>query len=349
MASNLARFAQLIVTRSNVGSDFFLQLNDSVYLAYNGNEDGPRPQIVLFHGIQADCEQSPEALLRNCWSSEDGCEFWVKSWLKRSFPTATVYLVYYDCRIAEDDNCGSLDMYATAERILGDLLLEDIGQSPRNPVILVGQDIGGQVLKAVCLQASRRSRSGYDSPEKQFLEQVKGTFFFSTPHGGLEPGIPYLHAQDQMKVVMKTFRVHSPQHARANEDFRKLAKLYNWRTKGLGAIQLGPLIHVPEASARLGVDEFHMVDSTAMSICRPKSRSASSFRHLEKFVHDSLSDFQLKSPHTLGSRYGSVCAPLAKTAWAMDRLYSSYRLNIAFIPLLNLCDYRRKLYKNDRV
>ncbi|KAL2643582.1 hypothetical protein R1flu_011169 [Riccia fluitans] len=76
----------------------------------------------------------------------------------------------------QDDKHGRLDMFVPAEMILDNLLLAGIGQSRKNPVILIGQDIGGLVLKETCLRAN-------SGPEEDEVSAAVERFFllFHTP------------------------------------------------------------------------------------------------------------------------------------------------------------------------
>ncbi|KAL2643577.1 hypothetical protein R1flu_011164 [Riccia fluitans] len=165
------------------------RLNDIVYLAYDGNKEGRGGQIVFLHGIQSDHELDHDVHMRLSWSNKDGSQLWPNSWLSESFPTAAIYLVQYDSRMHQDDKHGRLDMFVTAEMILDNLLLAGIGQSRKNPVILIGQDIGGLVLKETCLRANSGARQ--DQRKMMFLQQLKGIFYFSTPNLGLDHKMHY--------------------------------------------------------------------------------------------------------------------------------------------------------------
>ncbi|KAL2645193.1 hypothetical protein R1flu_012780 [Riccia fluitans] len=74
-------------------------------------------------------------------------------------------------------------MYLIRENLVQSLIdLQGAGQNC--PVILVGHCVGGLVLKEVCLRASEcTSLSTYpERPYKQFLQNLRGAFFYSTPH-----------------------------------------------------------------------------------------------------------------------------------------------------------------------
>ncbi|KAL2643569.1 hypothetical protein R1flu_011156 [Riccia fluitans] len=99
----------------------------------------------------------------------------------------------------QDDKHGRLDMFATAEMILDNLSLAGIGQSRKNPVILIGQDIGGLVLKETCLRANSGARQ--DQRKMMFLQQLKGIFYFSTPHLGLDHEMHYWDPACQAQLM----------------------------------------------------------------------------------------------------------------------------------------------------
>ncbi|KAL3685434.1 hypothetical protein R1sor_003456 [Riccia sorocarpa] len=259
-----------------------VRLNDAVYLVYDGNRKGRGCQIVFLHGLQVNHEEDEDTTyLRNCWSSRDGSELWPKCWLAKSFPTASIYLVKYDSRLLKDPNNIQKDMYITAEGILSSLLLQKIGQSPKNPVILVGQDIGGLVIKEICLQASRHEG---EEEKRLFSQQVKGIVYYSTPHLGVDVqfGDRNFHAE-----LVKVLTIHNEDISRSNEAFRKLGEKRKWRTMALWPSRVG-LLNVKEGTARFNVDIFCPIDASSEDICRPEDRSSSSFLELEKFIHDTL-------------------------------------------------------------
>ncbi|KAL3685435.1 hypothetical protein R1sor_003457 [Riccia sorocarpa] len=264
------------------------RVRDALYLVYDGNRNGRGCQIVFLHGLQVNHEQEEDvAYLRNCWSSRDDSELWPK-WLglAESFPTASVYLVKYNSRLLKDDTNMQTDMYITAEYILSNLLLAKIGQSPRNPVILVGQDIGGLVIKEVCLQASGREGEEEKRLEEKrlFLQQVKGIVYYSTPHLGVDMQFEdrEFHAE-----LMKVLTIHNDEISRFNEAFRKLRGKRGWRTIALWPSRVS-LLNVNKGTARFDVDIFCPIDASSEDICRPKDRSSSSFGELEKFIEDTL-------------------------------------------------------------
>ncbi|KAL3679890.1 hypothetical protein R1sor_022846 [Riccia sorocarpa] len=280
---------------------------DAVYRVYNGNRKGRGCQIVFLHGLQVNHEQEEDAAyLRKCWSSRDGCELWPK-WLAGSFPSASIYLVKYDSRLHEDDKNSQRDMHITAEGILSDLLLANIGQSPKNPVILVGQDIGGLVIKEICLLASRHLG---EEKKMLFSQQVKGIVYYSTPHLGvrMEFGDCELDAK-----LAKVLHIHNAEIARSNEEFRRLRGKMKWRCIALWASHVDTL-NVEEGTARFDVDIFCPIDGSAMDICKPEDRSSSSFGQLEEFIRETLFGNRKTSRPRLDFKEDPKYVPLEKTS-----------------------------------
>ncbi|KAL3679883.1 hypothetical protein R1sor_022839 [Riccia sorocarpa] len=286
---------------------FFLQRTDAVYRVYNGNRKGRGCQIVFLHGLQVNHKQEEDAAyLRKCWSSRDGCELWPK-WLAGSFPSASIYLVKYDSRLHEDDKNKQRDMHITAEGILSDLLLANIGQSPKNPVILVGQDIGGLVIKTICLLASRHLG---EEKKRLFSQQVKGIVYYSTPHLGvrMEFGDCELDAK-----LAKVLTIHNAEIVRSNEEFRRLRGKMKWRCIALWASHVDPL-NVEEGTARFDVDIFCPIDGSAMNICKPEDRSSSSFGQLDEFIRETLFGNRKASRPRLDFKEDPKYVPLQKTS-----------------------------------
>ncbi|KAL3679888.1 hypothetical protein R1sor_022844 [Riccia sorocarpa] len=286
---------------------FMAERTDAVYRVYDGNRKGRGCQIVFLHGLQVNHEQEEDAAyLRKCWSSRDGCELWPK-WLAGCFPSASIYLVKYDSRLHEDDKNKQRDMHITAEGILSDLLLANIGQSPKNPVILVGQDIGGLVIKTICLLASRHLG---EEKKRLFSQQVKGIVYYSTPHLGvrMEFGDCELDAK-----LAKVLTIHNAEIVRSNEEFRRLRGIMNWSCIALWASHVDTL-NVEEGTARFDVDIFCPIDCSAMDICHPEDRSSSSFGKLAEFIRETLNGNRNASRPKLDFKEDPKYVPLRKTS-----------------------------------
>ncbi|KAL3685674.1 hypothetical protein R1sor_003696 [Riccia sorocarpa] len=122
------------------------KLNDSLFSLYE--PVNPNAELVFFHGvIQKTC---PDMHVR-AWMSSNVC--WPAVWLQdeADLPRARILSVQYDSSLEKANDAGVYSMNTLVEALASDLLvLSDVGQSGR-PVVLVGHDLGGLVIKALCV------------------------------------------------------------------------------------------------------------------------------------------------------------------------------------------------------
>ncbi len=102
-------------------------------------------------------------------------------------------------------------------------LQAEVGQN--RPVVLVGHSLGGLVLKKLAVEAMKQAtmeRSDFSPCCKAFCNNLAGTFFFATPHGGSEWGgreRAVLTPIGQAGPVLDYLTVFSEQGAKLNCEF----------------------------------------------------------------------------------------------------------------------------------
>ncbi|KAL3684354.1 hypothetical protein R1sor_002376 [Riccia sorocarpa] len=123
------------------------KLNNSLYSWYEPND--PALEIVFFHGqVRAVCSDTH----RIAWTTSCG-ECWPAEWLQdeQGFPRGRILSVEYDSSLNRSKSAGVYSMEVLSEALATDLiLLGDVGQTGR-PVVLVGHELGGIVIKALCV------------------------------------------------------------------------------------------------------------------------------------------------------------------------------------------------------
>ncbi|CAM6097874.1 unnamed protein product [Calypogeia fissa] len=242
-------------------------------------------QILFFHGLQL--VDYPDAHVLT-WKSEDYYVIWPQKWLVEDFPGAQIFTISYNEGVA------NLDMFLVGENLTPDLIEGEIGQVPGCPVIMVGYCVGGLVTKEICLQAKKQFHSGKTSTiakEKlgMFLENVRGIFFYGTPHRGssLIDNVPDGPLFEYLKVLNKDA-------ARLNEFFDDFRVLYpNWKVHGLGEslpTNAGNVV-VPEAAARYG-HEFWIVNADHDTICRPRNKVDKRFYALRNLIDSIIKNLE---------------------------------------------------------
>ncbi|KAL2644455.1 hypothetical protein R1flu_012042 [Riccia fluitans] len=285
------------------------KLNDEVYELYRPASGSFNLEVVFFHGFQT--ENSEDAYIRT-WMTRDGSECWLNTWLVERFPQARILSVSYDSGSRESDSQGRVDMYLIAEKLVPSLVdLAGVGQIC--PVVLVGHCVGGLILKATCLRASQCTALSTcrQRPYKQFLQNLREAFFYSTPHSGTY--IPVRAATDGGGPLLEYLHLLNASSARMNDEFKKLRDEYECQTRGLYAAnetRTSKLLHltdqefissqklsstpahimvVEEGSGRFDVDTFYTISGVDhFTICSPVDRQSSNFLLLVHFLEEIL-------------------------------------------------------------
>ncbi|CAM6119022.1 unnamed protein product [Calypogeia fissa] len=281
-----AKKLKLAASSSNVARQP-KQINSHVFEIY-APKGKAVVEIVFFHGLQWEESHQPHITI---WKSADGSQLWL-DWIVDQFQDSRLLTIAYDAQIEKTDEHGNMDMYQITENLVPSLtgLGANVGQSGC-PVILVGHCLGGLVMKELCLTADRelhrRSDEQSNIPVKNFLNHLKGLFFFATPHHGTE-----LADQSRglaMSSLFESMTTLNPDRARGNEDFRKLRSKKRWKTFVILAGCPGKFygLVVTEASARYDADESY-TDGAAnhFNVCQLNSKQCSSFQQLSYFVFE---------------------------------------------------------------
>ncbi|CAM6081836.1 unnamed protein product [Calypogeia fissa] len=266
------------------------QINDHVFEVGKPDEGPPSVEMVFFHGLHN--EGSLDEAHYTTWLSRDKSQLWL-DWILEEFPQARILTVSYDASLSRTYTQGNMDMYITAENLLQDLTEGNarVGQQGC-PVVLVGHSIGGVVMKELCLQANSRVSFFSSQPAQNFLQNVVGFFYFSTPHHGTR----LADGRATGSLLVESLSTLHLQAARSNENFRRLRFKYSWKATGVAEGRKTTLrtfkdFIVPEASARDGMDDFY-TDASAdhFDVCRMESTHSSAFQKLCDLVKGFLDE-----------------------------------------------------------
>ncbi|CAM6121793.1 unnamed protein product [Calypogeia fissa] len=279
-------------SKTEVEADEVPQLNASVYELYSPPST-PRMDVLFFHGFQHGSYHDAHL---STWQSGDGACYWPKTWLVKRFGDARILTIAYNAVVMKCHESQVFDMFNMGENLASDLLAANIGQDPFRPVVLVGHSFGGLVIKQLCVYASfqtgildRNSKDSYRL--NSFLENVKGIFFYSTPHNGIADGIAeHFVYNGPLLEYVKTL---STLTARLNHDFDKLCgqggQCKKWQMAAVGESlpTTSGRFHrqvVEEASSRYG-SGFNLVErADHISVCRPLNETCRSFYALTNFL-----------------------------------------------------------------
>ncbi|CAM6103741.1 unnamed protein product [Calypogeia fissa] len=263
------------------------ELNDHVFQVYAPeNNERPSVEIVFFHGLQL--RESDNKPHLTTWKAAEASES-LFDLIQRDFPKSRLLTVLYDARVKQTNRHGRITMYQLRENLVRDLIVSAYVGQDGCPVILVGHCVGGLVMKEMCLHAEKLllQLDKRNTPVKNFLNHLKGLFFYATPHGGTK--LADQSKESVMPPLFEYVKTYNNERARTNDDFWKLRKARMWETRGIMAscrVNLGAFkdIVVSEGSARHDVDSFYTAaEADHFTVCQPTSKS-SSFQKLSELV-----------------------------------------------------------------
>ncbi|KAL3689060.1 hypothetical protein R1sor_015369 [Riccia sorocarpa] len=268
------------------------QHNDSLYSLYSPTD--PNAEFVFFHGI---VREPCENIHIEAWTTSSGI-CWPAEWLhsERGLERAHIFSVNYDSSLIKRDDAGVFSMNNLTENLAQDLIsCGNIGQKGL-PVVLIGYDLGGLVIKALCVYlesepVSREKGRMYGD----FLKNVKGIFYFSTPHQGVE----IVDGSDFDGELAEYAKLLNAKTAQMNGRFQKIRQARKWKTGGLGHLvkdQKGS-IHLPEGTMRYDTDSFMMTAGTWETINKPDSPESSSFQFFLSNVRSFIKDHLKEEPN----------------------------------------------------
>ncbi|KAL2622640.1 hypothetical protein R1flu_002845 [Riccia fluitans] len=294
----------------------FEKINNGVYAL--SREVDPDVTLVFFHGL-SQRGTNPEHAFWRTWKRREHEDCWPESLLPKLLKVegrgykASVLSVSYESRPdpgKDGKGTEASDEYRIVENLVNDLIFDedaDVGQKGV-PVILVGHDLGGILIKRFVLMVEDKAYTASEEKVrrklKNFLENLSSVFFYSTPHYGAE-AFEQLAAKLKKSDANQTLRLMTILHketARINDDFGKYrraeqgSKKSKFTTYGIHAgrattLEGGLSIPiVPEGSARSDVDHFYSVRADHFGICQVDDFSTTHLRTLIGAIRDAASN-----------------------------------------------------------
>ncbi|KAL3698350.1 hypothetical protein R1sor_012426 [Riccia sorocarpa] len=279
----------------------FQKISDALYVFYE-----PKPpqsaklDIFFFHGLECEFEGADvrDAHILTWRSTGQNEEIWPQKWLREDFPQARIISVTYDCCTTQTETDGRMDLY-----LIGESLVQEIRwareRCPNRPVILVGHGFGGVVLKQLCVNAQeKKGNSEFGKDVDMLLESIRGFFFYSTPHSGIE-GMP--PQAENEGLLLRWMRMLDSNSARLHGTFSSMLseRRFRWRISGVGEVEstVEHGLRVPEASARFG-DNYITVQGDHFSVCRPSDKNDNKYIHLRNLIEDvqRQAELEMKQP-----------------------------------------------------
>lgn len=185
-------------------------------------------EIIFFPGLGLDGDLD-EAFWKTWVAKDNEKVVWPKDWLSVMFPNARILSISYDCG---DDEEPHSNVFALAEQLVNEIILEPNVLDLRCPVFLVGHSLGGLIIKHLIVSAVKLQKELGNSNEADsinaFMENLKGVFYYGTPHLGsriadLPHGLPHT---DSLMKLLTTLNSEAP---RIGESFRRIRRAYDVR------------------------------------------------------------------------------------------------------------------------
>ncbi|KAL2613021.1 hypothetical protein R1flu_024713 [Riccia fluitans] len=262
------------------------KLQDRVYQLFpdpNLKEAAPSAdvEIVLFHGLHMP-DSDPEQLFWKTWKMrQDSDKVWPEVLLPNALQkdgkqiSPRVLSVKYESRA----DLGDLGPDAGDEKLMVESLVEElihpddgpIGQKEGVPVILIGHDLGGLLIKSFVIEVEELADS-----------------ILSDQH-----------------PMLRFMRVVNNQTARINSDFQTYRhgkakfKASRFTSNAIHALYKTPVTVngnekseqiVKEASARADNDIFYSVSANHFDVCRPKDENDLAFKILVREIREACSN-----------------------------------------------------------
>ncbi|KAG6552407.1 hypothetical protein Mapa_005968 [Marchantia paleacea] len=287
-----------------------IKLNDEVYEIHAPLDRDPSVELVFVHGIsQNENDDKPYLTTWSTMPSDAGGEkCWVNTWLVNEeieeidiqMRYARILTVSYDSSVSKTQSKGTLDSYCIAENLTNSLInLANVGQH-NCPIVLVGHCVGGLVIKEVCLHASRSvgGHGNNKSMYEAFMQNLKGFFFYATPHMGFSAKLESLHLTGDL---VESVNFWNKRTARVNQEFQQTREMHKWKAHGVGEsnktdftvfkkawpIRITAMM-VEEPSARSAcMEKFSSVQHTDhFTICRPSDNASNSYLNFVSFLRE---------------------------------------------------------------
>ncbi|KAL3698322.1 hypothetical protein R1sor_012398 [Riccia sorocarpa] len=277
------------------------KVSDALYVLYEPKRaESANLDIFFFHGLECEGAHVRDAHILTWGSTGRKQEIWPQKWLSEDFPQARIISVSYDCCTKQTETEGRMDLY-----LIGESLVQEIRwareRCPNRPVILVGHGFGGVVLKKLCVNAQeKKGNSEFGKDMDMLLESIRGFFFYSTPHLGIE-GMP--PQAENEGLLLRWMRMLDSNSARLHGTFSSMLseRRFRWRISGVGEVESTLERHglrVPEASARFG-DNYITVQGDHFSVCRPFDKSDNRYIHLRNLIEDVQRQAELETKQPL--------------------------------------------------
>ncbi|KAG0554316.1 hypothetical protein KC19_12G081800 [Ceratodon purpureus] len=276
-------------------------IRDSVYLLSEPGHGAPNMEVVFIHGLTV--EDYHDAYWRTWTVGNNDTECWPIKFLKADFPNARILAVCYDSSLFVAGAAGMSDLYAAGETLVSALVEKPVSVGLNNcPIVFVCHCLGGLLAKQIIVHVDDRKQHRNDPKYKNFLDNIRGFQFYSTPHQGSHlgsrlAGLARSRLSSRKKArskMAKALNVINDDVGRLNGKFDAVKDSTEYRDKWFWSnvveknethLECG--FHglvVTETSARLGPTPITYVDTDYLGVCKPESTTSRSYISLKNLI-----------------------------------------------------------------
>lgn len=145
------------------------------------NPDDPLVDVVFVHGMGGGSYKT--------WRKNNKVDqFWPSEWLPRdpNFKTARIHTFGYNANWSEDSDA-ALDMVGAGKALHSAMISSPhLNKGNKTPIIMVGHDMGGIVIKQGLLEFRREVAEGVDHHHSGLAHRIRSLMFMATPHLGAD-------------------------------------------------------------------------------------------------------------------------------------------------------------------
>ncbi|KAL3688485.1 hypothetical protein R1sor_014794 [Riccia sorocarpa] len=302
-------------------------------------EDKPEAVIVFFHGlVSTEVDQSEsevEQAFWSTWTERNSSKCWpitmLPTYLKEEKKVEDyrirILAMSYESRVKVPDVAEEgTDNYLLAEAFTLDLVTDEKSLCRNKtdnkdiPIILVGHDMGGILIKNFILKLEHEAALEPEGSEnhrklKSFLENLKAVIFYATPHSGSQAIMDRAKSikEDTDSLLLQLMRVLGSASSRIKLTSPAIGTAKRWACSGpdskpapSGGVTkpirsvLRRLCHrgfknvmvVEEGSARHDIDScnyYSVPRADHFQVCQPEGTWSKSLKAVGDKVHEEIS------------------------------------------------------------
>ncbi|KAG6558191.1 hypothetical protein Mapa_000372 [Marchantia paleacea] len=284
-------------------------VKDSVYELVS--EKRPDVEFVFFHGLQPDNVNIVYAFWRT-WKARYSEECWLVNLLpkllngtRREIKPRVVSVSYEkSSQLHWGFMSSPIDQFSTSKNLMLDLFSDEdtgVGQQFLVPVVLVGHDLGGIMIKSLLMKVKKTLAERKASPMllrnlDRFHRNLSALVFFATPETGyskLDDKIPAKSSNPSLRFL----QVLNQEAARVNENFEiaefkiPTLRIYESSETNQGNY-LNELVIPRNFSTPQSYNHYTAPWEDHFQVCQPTGADSTTARRFAQFVVDIVEELR---------------------------------------------------------